>query len=152
MSEITPVQSIEEIPDLEDLITLIGKQLSSYGSESGSGRIRTAVLNALKEESRAVFFLWSDYKERLGAFAFANINSGLESGADYLWINELFVDEMFRKRGVASQILNYIETWAVEQQIVYTACSTSEKNHPAMELYKRNGFNINNTIWIDKNA
>ena len=152
MSEITSVRFIENIPNLENLIILIGKQLSSYGADSDSDRIRTAVLNALKKESRAVFFLWHDYKDRLGAFAFANIGSGLESGADYLWINELYIDDMFRKRGIASQILQFIDRWAIENKIVYVSCCTGEKNQPALDLYKKNGFDTAGTIWVDKNV
>lgn len=150
MSEIEVVRDRTQISDPDGLIELIQKQISSYGGDSDYVRLKKAVENALKEESRSVFFLWSDYKERIGAFAFANVCSGLESGADYLWINELYVDEMFRKRGVASQILTYIKNWSLENNVVYIACSTGIRNNRARDLYRKNGFDQEQVMWIDK--
>ena len=155
MSEIEIVESLTDLNNRDDLIELIQKQISSYGGNSQYDRIGNAVNNALvnnalKKESRSLFFIWSDYKTRMGAFVFANICSGLESGADYLWINELYVDESFRKRGVASQILQFIEQWSKKNEIVYIACSTGVQNNSARELYGKNGYNLDQTIWVDK--
>jgi len=152
MSTINTVRSGEDIPDKEELIILIQRQLSTYGGDADFIRIDKAIENSLKEGSRAVFFLWNDFKDRLGAFAFANICSGLESGADYLWINELYVDEMFRKRGVATEILNFINNWAKKNQIVYISCSTGVANLTAQSLYKKSGFDFNTTMWVDKSV
>lgn len=150
MSTINVVRKLEDIPDREGLIQLMIHQLESYGAEGDKERLSHALENALKEESRAVFFLWEDHKFRLGAFAFANICSGLESGGDYLWINELYVDVPFRKRGVAQEILKFIDQWAVDEHLVYIACSTGQKNVPAQNLYAKQGFSISSTLWVDK--
>lgn len=152
MSTITTCHSIGEIPEPDELIELIQKQLETYRSDTSVEPIKNALNNALKEESRSVFFLWHDYKNRLGAFAFANVCSGLESGADYLWINELFVDEMFRNRGVATEILRYIDDWSKENQIVYISCVTGDGNKEAKSLYQKSGFTLSPSLWVDKNV
>lgn len=150
MSSIKVARTINEIPDTEELIALISRQMISYGGDPDAERLRKALGNALKEESRSCLFLWEDWKMRTGAFVFANICSGLESGGDYLWINELYVDDSFRRRGIASEMLKFIDGWARANDLVYIACSTGLKNRAARELYSRNGFEEGETVWIDK--
>ena len=40
----------------------------------------------------------------------------------------------------------------IENEIVYVSCCTGEKNQPALDLYKKNGFETAGTIWVDKNV
>jgi GNAT superfamily N-acetyltransferase len=85
----------------------------------------------------------------LGAFAFGNVGSGLETGSDYLWLNELHVDHPFRRRGLASRMLEFVRDWADETGISYMACVTGMKNMPAQALYEANGFDLSPVMWVD---
>lgn len=150
MSQIKVIRSIEDIQDKEELVRLMADQLKSYGADADPDRLNKALDNALKKGSRAVLFLWEDHKFRAGAFAFANICSGLESGGDYLWINELFVSEPFRRRGIATEMLKSIDHWVRDNHLVYIACSTGTGNSAAQELYRKEGFDVGTTLWVDK--
>ena len=150
MYQIKIIKNIEEIESLDKLIRLVQKQMTVIGGCSDSLHIKGALENALKPESRSVLFLWYTESNDIGAFAFSNICAGLETGADYLWINELFVDDEFRKRNAASEIIQFIEKWSRKNQIKYIACTTGLTNIPAQNLYKKNGFDIHKTIWVDK--
>ena len=150
MYQIEIIKKIEEIESLDKIIRLIQKQMTVIGGPSDVQHIKGALENALKPESRSVLFLWYSESNDIGAFAFSNICAGLETGADYLWINELFVDDKFRKKNVASEIIQFIEKWAKENQIKYIACTTGLTNEPAQKLYKKNGFDIHKTMWVDK--
>ena len=148
--QIKIIRKIEEIESLDIITRLIQKQMAVIGGNSDFMHIKGALENALKPESRSVLFLWYSESNDIGAFAFANICAGLETGADYLWINELFVDDEFRKRNAASKMIQFIEKWSRKNQIKYIACTTGLTNIPAQNLYKKNGFDIHKTIWVDK--
>ena len=150
MYQIKIIKNIEEIESLDKLIRLVQKQMTVIGGCSDSLHIKGALENALNPESRSVLFLWYTESNDIGAFVFSNICAGLETGADYLWINELFVDDDFRKRNVASEMIQFIEKWTKENQIKYIACTTGLTNEPAQKLYKKNGFDIHKTMWVDK--
>ncbi|MBB6480167.1 GNAT family N-acetyltransferase [Spirochaeta isovalerica] len=150
MNLIKVISRFDDISDPDALIFLMSQQMATYGADPDKERLRKGLINALKESSRAVLFLKSDTGGKPEAFAFANICSGLESGGDYLWINELYVDELLRNRGVATEILNFIDSWCRENDLVYIACSSGLKNDAALSLYRKNGFVTSETIWVDK--
>ncbi|WP_168203336.1 GNAT family N-acetyltransferase [Oceanispirochaeta crateris] len=108
-----------------------------------------SVENALADSNHSIFFLYTQ-NNTIVAFAFGNICAGLESGADYLWMNELYVSPNFRKQNIASEILAFIEKWSKSLNIKYIACITGVNNIPAQDLYKKNGFEIKLTNWVDK--
>lgn len=149
MEKIKVVRNKADLINKEQLISLILEQMDTIGSSSDYNHINRAVENALADSNHSIFFLYI-LNNNIVAFAFGNICAGLESGADYIWINELFVSPNFRKRNIASEMLIFIEKWSKSQNIKYMACITGEKNTPAQELYKKNGFEINLTNWVDK--
>lgn len=124
--------------------------MAHIGASPDIQRLKKSLENALKPESRALLFLIYSEIDKLQGFAFANVCSGLESGADYLWINELHIDEMYRRQGLAAGLLDYIEDWARSQKMPYMACITSLNNTEAQSLYNSKDFNISKTIWVDK--
>lgn len=144
------IRNYSDIPSEDQLLKMMGDQMSHIGSSADIERLKSALKNALKAESRVRLFLSISEDEELQGFAFANICSGLESGADYLWINELHIDKEFRQKGVAEELLEFIEKWAVEKNMPYMACITSSLNAPAQTLYKKKGFSISETLWVDK--
>lgn len=83
-------------------------------------------------------------------FAFFNICYGLECGGEYLWLNELHVDQESRRKGIASGILNSIEEWARKRGCAYTACLTGSDNEAAQGMYRRQGFSISKVNWVEK--
>jgi GNAT superfamily N-acetyltransferase len=138
-----------ELKNREKLIQLVLKQMETIGSKKSYKQIEDAIDNALSDNKRSLFFL-SYIKNDIAAFAFANICAGLESGADYLWINELYVEENFRRKNIASEIISFIEIWTKKQRIKYIACITGVDNISAKKLYQKKGYNLNKTIWVDK--
>lgn len=144
------IRNYSEIPSEQELLRMMGDQMAHIGSSTESERLKSALKNALKTESRVCLFLSLSEKEELQGFAFANICSGLESGADYLWINEIHIDKNFRKRGLAEELLDFIEQWTSEKNMPYMACITSSTNSPAQTLYRKKGFEISETLWVDK--
>ncbi len=150
MNQIKIITKFEEIESLGKVISLIQKQMIVIGGFSDTDHIKNALKNALKPKSRSFLFLWYSNADIPGAFVFSNICAGLETGSDYLWINELFVDNEFRKKDIATAMIQFIENWAKEKQIKYIACTTGLTNKPAQNFYIKNGFEKHKTMWVGK--
>jgi len=150
MTEVKVIKDLSDTNNLDDIILLIQKQMKVIDGNTEYGRIKKALYNALQTSNKAVLFLCLSDGNMKQGFAFGNICSGLETGADYFWINELYIDPLFRNKNIASELLVFIEKWAKKNQIKYVACSTGCRNIPAQKLYKKNGFSVNKTMWVDK--
>lgn len=147
-SVITHRGELEPVPPL---VRLIGEHLHSIGSPVDEKHVETALFRAFLPGCRSVLVLWRDQDGLPGAFAFGNVGSGLETGSDYLWINELHVAHAFRRRGLAAAMLAFIESWAADRGIRTLACVTGMRNQAAQELYRSQGFGLSPVTWAAKN-
>lgn len=57
-------------------------------------------------------------------------------------IKRMFVPAEMRGRGIASYVLNELETWAKELNYKKSILETSEQLMPAIKLYTKTGYNI----------
>lgn len=57
-------------------------------------------------------------------------------------VKRMFVDPVYRGRGVATQILIGLETWAKENGFTYAILETGRKQPEAIHLYERSGYAI----------
>jgi len=146
---IIAVQNNSDEVDINKLTHLVLKQMEFIGSKHDFEKANYAVKNALKNKN-SVFFIKIDEENNLTGFAFGNIGSGLESGADYLWINELFVEPGHRRKNAAMEIFGFMENWAKQNGIKYIATMTSPKNEAAIKFYEKAGYEISDIKWIDK--
>ena len=125
------------------------QQLTFIGYEPDQQAIESVLSNAMKEESRAV--LWVAYQQdRAVGMAFGNVCCGLESGGDYLWLNELYVAEEARYHGLGTKLLAEVQRWAKEMGCTYLAMVTHPKNERAQNLYRTEGFELESLVWVDK--
>lgn len=143
------VTKFKKIRKIDEIACMIEKQISSDSKINSKRTIINSLKIALRKGSRCTLFLLRQ-DEALVAFAFSNTCSGIESGSDYLWLNELYVEEHHRNKGIGSYFIQEIEKWAINNKIVYMACITGNTNIIAQNLYKKNGFEINNITWVDK--
>jgi len=150
MDTIQIIRDISKVGYLPPLICLIQEQMKVIGGNADADRIEKALVTALTPTGNAMLFTCHIDGEEPIAFAFGNICAGLETGAHYFWLNELYVSESYRNRGIASDLLNYIERWAQQNNIKYFACVTGVENVPAQKLYEKNGYAVNHTMWVDK--
>lgn len=147
--EIRSFQHTSDIGDIEGVRNLVRHQLTFIGYEPDQHDIETVLSNAMKPESRAV--LWVAYlQDKAVGIAFGNVCCGLESGGDYLWLNELYVAEEARAHGLGTHLLAEVQRWAKESGCTYLAMVTHPRNERAQNLYKAEGFELESLVWVDK--
>lgn len=56
------------------------------------------------------------------------------------YINELFVEKKFRKRGISRRLVEKCLEWFKKQKIGFVSLSVFAQNKDAVEVYKRFGF------------
>ncbi|MDD3058139.1 MAG: GNAT family N-acetyltransferase [Sphaerochaeta sp.] len=137
-----------EIIDYEGVLDLLGGQLTFIGYSPSRGEVASVLDNAMKQGSRSV--LWVAYsQEQAVGFAFGNVCCGLESGGDYLWLNELYVSEKARLQGLGSLLLETVRSWAKLRGCTYLALVTHPSNVRAQHLYQEAGMELENLVWVD---
>jgi GNAT superfamily N-acetyltransferase len=151
MFTITLHEAIDSIPRLDLLLELLQAQLTHQGAGASMARMRSSLARALRPGSRARLLLLS--RKATGepaGFAFFNVSSGLESGGDYLWLNELHVAANLRGQGAGRQMLEFLQDWGRRNgtKAIYGVCGV--KNGAARSFYQRLGFATEEMCWISK--
>lgn len=139
--------TLGSFPQLDALLELLQAQLKA----AEPGQVRSALERALRPGSRAKLLLLTEAATGLPAgFAFFNVGSGLESGGDYLWLNELHVAQAFRGQGGGRALLGFLEDWARRNRVqaIYGVCGTG--NHGARSFYRRMGFATEEACWFSR--
>ncbi len=150
MNRCTVYQHDTDIVDFEHVVTMMVEQLRFIGYDYDRKFVINVIDNAMKPESRSVLFVLYHEEQHAIAFSYGNICSGLECGGDYLWVNELFVDSMYRRHHVATELLHYVEQWAKDNTCGYVAMVTHPRNERAQKFYGANEYELEPLIWVDK--
>lgn len=136
------------ILDYDGLLGLLGGQLSFIGYNKTREDVVKVLANAMKPESRSVLCVAYTDEKAVG-FAFGNVCCGLESGGDYLWLNELFVAQEARLKGLGTLLLNHVRAWAKERGCTYLALVTHPTNERAQRFYLESGLELETLVWAD---
>ena len=59
---------------------------------------------------------------------------------EMIWINDLVVDELWRRKGIAMSLFSSIRDWGLERNYSRISLEMSSKNFPAICLAKKLGF------------
>ncbi|MCG8570063.1 MAG: GNAT family N-acetyltransferase [Spirochaetes bacterium] len=132
------------------ILPLLLAQMEFIESPKNRQEIEKSMQNALKPESRALFFLLLDNNQQATGFAFANICSGIETGGDYLWLNELHIQSSHRGQGLAEKLMAHIAQWCREQKMIKILGITSVDNTKAVSFYKKHQFTVHPVNWLAK--
>ncbi len=65
--------------------------------------------------------------------------SGLFS-PEMIWVNDLVVDQLWRRKGIASSLFQAIRDWGLARKYSRITLEMSSKNYPAICLAKKLGF------------
>ncbi|WP_059104043.1 GNAT family N-acetyltransferase [Shouchella shacheensis] len=139
MIEIFKVQQDASDVLKRQLAALFERQLHSIATRKAYLQVEQTIEQALEPHSRAHFFVVQMDGEAV-AFAFFNVALSFEKGGNYIWLNELYVDESYRNQGIAKKLLLRIIYWAEQQKIKGIELETGMNNEATKALYNSLGF------------
>jgi len=144
-------EAIGSIPRLDLLLELLQAQLLAQGARRSQAEMRSSLDRALRPGSRARLLVLArrDSGEPVG-FAFFNVGSGLESGGDYLWLNEIHVAGKLRGQGAGRRMMEFLQDWGRRNGIKAICGVCGVKNGAARSFSHRLGFATEEACWISR--
>jgi ribosomal protein S18 acetylase RimI-like enzyme len=125
--------------DAARVAPLFDKYRQFYGQPSKPAVAETFLVERLDQEQSIVFVAESEDGTILG---FSQLYPGFSSVrvAPTFVLNDLFVEEQARGRGVARRLLEAAEDFARSSGVLSLSLSTAQDNHPAQQLYREMGW------------
>ncbi|MDX6152141.1 GNAT family N-acetyltransferase [Marinococcus sp. PL1-022] len=118
---------------------LLMGQMDSIGMKDAYRFLQRAIDLSLDSDSTAHIFV-AETEEKIVGAAFLNIGISLEKGGYYVWLNDLYVDQQYRNRGIAKKLLLKIIYWAEHNDIKGIELETGVNNAATKALYNSLGF------------
>lgn len=126
------------VDDIEKLAILFNDYRKFYEQESDLDGAR-AFIEARLRKSESIVFLVVDGEEALGFVQLYPTFSSVAMKQAYI-LNDLFVVESARKRGVAQQLIEQCYTYCEDMGARYITLETAESNTKAQALYEKMGM------------
>ncbi|HEX6923563.1 MAG TPA: GNAT family N-acetyltransferase [Bacillales bacterium] len=123
----------------ENLADLFMQQISMHGEGNSYDLVRNGINQVLQENSGSRILIAEEDGDVLG-MALLNIGISLRDGGKYLWLNELYVDNETRNKGIGRKLLLHIIYWAENEGIKTIELETGISNSVTKHLYNSLGF------------
>lgn len=117
--------------DFKNLVVLLDQDLKIRDGEDHSFYNQFNTTNTIKH---VIVFYENGIAVGCGAFR--------EKGNDTVEIKRMFVHPDYRKKGIASTLLEALEIWAAEVNYRYTILETGKNQPEAINLYQKQGYHI----------
>ncbi|MBM7631558.1 GNAT family N-acetyltransferase [Geomicrobium sediminis] len=118
---------------------LLMGQMESIGGEHAYDNILTTLHEVKDPDSNAELFIAEDQGIMVGA-AFLNTMYSIRKGGRYVWLNDLYVREDQRNKGIAKKMLLAIIHWAEQHDYKGIELETGINNIATKRLYNSLGF------------
>lgn len=123
----------------EKIAQLFMQQISVDDDDMSYKLAMDAIHMTLKPNSSSRIIIAEEENELFG-FAFLNIGVSLRVGGTYLWLNELYVHNNYRKKGIGKKLLLYIIHFAEREGVRSIELETGVNNSVTKHIYNSLGF------------
>jgi len=100
--------------------------------------------------------VFAEFDDTISAFALYYFRYSSFKGRPHLWLDDLFVDDNLRSRGVGAAIMTYLAQIAIAHQCTHMAWTASVNNLRGIEFYERLGAEVieqrGNSLFFQTNA
>ncbi|MBF4492055.1 GNAT family N-acetyltransferase [Flavobacterium sp. MR2016-29] len=117
--------------DFKNLVVLLDQDLAI---RDGDDHAFYNQYNKTDKIKHVIVFYENDVAVGCGAFR--------EKEPQTVEIKRMFVHPDYRKKGIASKVLDALEIWAGELNYPYTVLETGKKQPEAINLYQKLGYSI----------
>ena len=127
------------IEQLDDLVHLFDQYMVFYGKESQPQKYRDYLQQRLSQNEAHVYIAYDPDNRPLG-FVLNYLSFSSVSLGKVVILNDLFVIESHRKKGIANQLIHCSIGLALEINAIRVDLGTAQDNYSAQALYKKLGF------------
>ncbi|MCK6256710.1 GNAT family N-acetyltransferase [Fictibacillus sp. KIGAM418] len=132
-----PADATEDLT--KKIADLISQQRTRSEDDGSYQKVLNGISLAIQKDSNSGVIIAEEAGEVFGV-AFYNIGISLPLGGPYLWLNELFVRENARNKGIARKILLHLIHWAEHEGIKSIELETGINNSVTKHLYNSLDF------------
>lgn len=128
------------IADLDDIVPLFEAYRSFYQQASDPKKVKSFLHNRIQREESVIFVAFAEGQKK--AMGFTQLYPSFSSvSLKRLWVlNDLFVDPLFRKKGVATALMNTARQLAEDTASKGLQLETGKNNVHAQALYEKLGY------------
>lgn len=123
----------------EKIVDLLMLQMTRNDSSEAYRLLMDGINAALQENSGAQILVAEENDTILGV-AFFNTGISLKLGGSYVWLNDIFVHNDYRNRGIAKKLLLYLIRWAEKENMRAIELETGINNSVTKHLYNSLSF------------
>ncbi|MBN3554963.1 GNAT family N-acetyltransferase [Fictibacillus nanhaiensis] len=124
---------------IEEIAHLFLQQRTMDGEPEERSRTFAGIKMALENPDKSGIIIAEEENSVIG-LAFFNLGVSLRIGGPYLWLNELYVHENHRNRGIARKLLLHLIYWAERDGIKSIELETGINNSVTKHLYNSLDF------------
>jgi len=139
MIEIFKVDKPANTEMIVAITNLMMEQMDSLSVNTTEEIMYKTVEGVLTSQLNAEFFVAKNRDQLLGC-AFLNQGISLEKGGPYIWLNDLYVKQNFRRQGIAKSMLLKVLYWAEKNRFKGIELETGINNVATKKLYNSLGF------------
>ena len=139
--QIEKVVTIKDAKKCDELLTKLIQSEKKYNSNINEKYIVKDYFEKIYNEKNNVIYVAKIENEIVG-YIYCKIDS-IKNGPTIeleALIDGLYVDENYRKQGIATALMNSVKEWSKENEVKYLFLNVLEKNKNAMNLYYKNNF------------
>lgn len=139
---IVKVDNLEEARKCNELLTLLIENEAKYNENINKNYIVNNWFENLYNMENNVLYVAKENEEIVG-YIYCKINTGengLTNNLEAL-IDGLYVLEEYRKKGIATALINKAKQWCRNKNVKYIMINVLEDNKTALNLYSKLNFN-----------
>lgn len=127
-------------PDIDALIRLLGELFSMETDFAINAEAQRAGLSLLLSDSdKRIIFVAADGPEIAGMVT-AQLLVSTAAGGYGVLLEDLIVREKYRRCGLGGTLVDTVKAWAEKLGAKRIALLADQRNHAALDFYKRIGF------------
>ena len=127
-----------ELSDIKELTRLMMEFQAFYQQESKTEELQNFIESRINNRDSVIFV--AEENNKLVGYAQLYPSFSTIKLSDIWILNDLFILESFRKKGVASQLIDTVLEFSEEGQRKQVWLLTGSDNKQAQQLYNRKGF------------
>ncbi len=125
--------------DIPLISKMIEKLYISENTAYDETKVNSALLELIEDESYGACWILTSGADRAGYMIIGSAFS-VEFGGRTAFIDELYISENCRGKGLGRKALEFAENYAGEKGYTYLRLEVELSNTPAQKIYRANGF------------